>query len=77
MYTVQLKKNTATEENKIVKLVFMETSHGSTFVTSFSRIAAFLSLVSWLVSHYLSLCCHLYTKLLHVINSCFFQVPAL
>ena len=37
----------------------------------------YISLVSWLVSHCLSLCFHLYTKLLHVINFCFFQVPAL
>ena len=61
-------RKTHTKENETVKLVFVETSHGSTFVTSFSCIAAFLSLVSWLVSHCLSLCCHLYTKLLHVIS---------
>ena len=75
MYTVQLKKDT--KENETVKLVFVETSHGSTFVTSFSHIAAFLSLFFWLVSLCLSLSCHLYTKLLRVMNFCFFQVPAL
>ena len=64
MYTVQLKKDT--KENETVKLVFVETSHGSTFVTIFSHIAAFLSLISWLVSH----CLSFFHKLLFLSGSC-------